>query len=155
MKVLKLYLLCIVISFEFLVLLVGVFLFTQQELVGFLSSKISDNSELLKYVALVLPATSIFYVFRESRNLLFPKDDEKKVLQGWQDYWKLKIRFNIGLFYSITFALIGATALILGFKINEPVGFTLVLISVAGSSIVAASIYFALIRLSEIFRSNN
>ncbi|MEK6760196.1 MAG: hypothetical protein AABY51_10535 [Deltaproteobacteria bacterium] len=151
MKILKCYLFCIVISSEFLVLLIGVFLFTQQELIGFLSSKISDNSELLKYVAL-LPATLVVYVFKESKTLLFPKDDEKKVLQGWQDYWKLKIRFNIGLLYSITFAFIGVTALIFGFKINEPVGFTLVLISVAGGLIVVAHIYFAIIKLSEIFR---
>lgn len=154
MKVLKLYLFSTVISFEFLVLLFGVFLFTQQELVGFLSSKISDNMELLNYVALV-PATSVVYVFRESRSLLFPEDDEKKVLQVWQDYWKWKICFNIGLFYSIIFALIGATAFIFGFKINEPVGFTLVFISVVGGSIVATSIYFAIIKLSEIFRSNS
>lgn len=152
MRVLKEYLLVIVVSFEFVVLLLGAafFFFWPDERVILLSSKLTDNSEILKHVAL-LPLGIALWVFAEARKLLFPEEDSMKILQSWPDYWKWKIHFKVGLFYSLFFAVLGFITWVLGYKVVEAKGFVLLATSVIGGLVVAVSIYQARIEQSEIF----
>ena len=140
----------VILSFEFIILLIGVvILFFWPELAITLSRNFSDSSEFLKYIALV-PSFLAVWVFTESRKLLFPEEDQIKILQSWPDYWKWKIRFIVGLSYSVLYAAMGFAVWALGYKFTEPKGFILMATSLAGQFVVVLSVYVARIKQSEI-----
>ncbi len=154
MEVIKQYILVVIISIEFIIILLAIsFILFFPDLVIPLSSKLDNNKDVLKYVAL-LPAALTIWVFKESRILLFPEEDINKSLQKWKDYWKWKIHFQVGLFYAVFFAITGLTTWIIGLKITEPTGFIMLLGSVLGGLVVVVSIYMARISQSEILLNN-
>jgi hypothetical protein len=155
MKVVKEYAVAFTISFEFLVLVICVLaLLFWFEGIRVISSKIPDDAEVLKHFAL-LPSAFLGWVFIEAKKLLFPEHDKKAILHDWPDYWQLKVYFNVGLLYAFLFAVIGLVVWVLGFKINEPMGFALLLTSIIGGLIVVVSVYMAKIRISEILIGAN
>jgi hypothetical protein len=155
MKVVKEYFIATVISFEFLILAISVLvLLGWPDRVQAISSNLVDTPEILKHFAL-LPSAFAGWVFVESKKLLFPEFDKKTILQEWPGYWRLKVHFNVGLFFAFIFAVIGLVVWVLGYKVNEPVGFVLLLTSVAGGFVVVISVYLAKINISEILISAN
>lgn len=144
------YLRAIVVSFEFVILLLGmIFILFWQERINTLSVHLVDNLDLQKYL-IGLSVACVGWVFIESRKLLFPEEVKKKVFQSWPDYWKWKIYFFVGLVYSVLFALIGCLAWLLDYKVFEPKGFVMFFVSVFGGLVVALTVYLARIGLSEI-----
>lgn len=153
MKILKEYFMAAIISFEFLILLVGCALFFVQHKVQIVSSQLSDTPEILKHIAL-LPSAMAVWTFNENKKLLFPDEDEGAILQKWPDYWKLKIYFKVSLAYALLFAAIGLGVWLLGYKVTDPKGFTPLVVSVIGAFIVVMATYFAKIQQREILLSN-
>ena len=150
MKALAQYILAAVVSFEFVVIALAVALiFVWPNMVAPISSLLGDDADVLKHIAL-LPSGLAIWVFTESRKLLFPDEDKKRILQKWGDYWKWRIHFNVGVFYAVLFAGTGLISWALGTKASTPAGFVILLAPVIGAFIVALSVYLARITLSEI-----
>lgn len=140
----------LVMSFEFVILVIGTLLLIMcQNSMESISSKLPTDQEVLKHLAL-LPSGFAAWVFVRSRELLFPEDGKGIILQQWPDYWRLKAHFHVSLLYTVLFAAIGSFVWVLGYSINEPIGFTLLLVSIVGGLVVASTVYLAKIRISEI-----
>ena len=150
MKSLVAYFLATFVSLEFLVGAVAALAiaFLQDE-VGSVSSRIPDNQELLKHLAL-LPSAVLAYSFAEARKLLLSPERSSPVLRDWPDYWKLKVHVKVAVLYAIGFAAEGLVAWSFGYQVYEPVGFVLVVSSIVGAVVVAFSVYTASIELDEI-----
>jgi hypothetical protein len=149
MKVLSQYILAAVISFEFVIItLAFALVLFWPNLISPVSSLLGNDADFIKHAAL-LPSALAIWVFSESRKLLFPDEDKKRVLQQWEDYWKWRIHFNVGIFYVVLFAGSGLTFWALGIKVNTETGFVVLLTPIIGSLIVALSVYLARITLSE------
>jgi len=147
------YLKVIVISFEFLILLIGLSIFFfWPELATILSKKLLENSDLLQYAKWLRAGQVglVIWTLKESRRMILPKKDKQDIFQDWPDYWKFKIHCYVALFYTILFLLIPFIALVLDYKITKPSGFILLAMSLTGQIMVLISIYFASIRQSEL-----
>lgn len=155
MKTIKEYFLAAIVSLEFLILIVGSTLYFIQDWVQLISSRLSDTPEILQHVSL-LPFAMAVWTFNENKKLLFPDEEDKEdiALQKWPDYWKLRIYFNVSLMYAVAFTAVGIYVWILGYKITDPKGFILLVVSVIGAFVVAGSTYFARIQQKEILLNN-
>ncbi len=150
MKTISQYILVTIVSVEFVIILLALaFIFVWPDIITSVSSLLGDSSDVLKHIALI-PSALAIWVFSESRKLLFPDEDQNKILQKWDDYWKWRIHFNVGIFYALIFAAAGLIAWAMGAKVNNPIGFVILLSTVVGSLVVAFSVYMARITLSEI-----
>jgi len=150
MKVLAQYIVATFISFEFVIIALALaIVLVWPNIITPVSSLLGDDAEVLKHIAL-LPSALAIWIFTESRKLLFPDEDNKRILQRWGDYWKWKIHFNVAIFYAVIFAGAGLISWALGVKANTATGFVLLLTSILGALIVALSVYLARITLSEI-----
>lgn len=150
MKVLAQYILAAVVSFEFVIIVFAVALvFFWPNMVAPVSSLLGDDANVMEYMAL-LPSALAIWVFAESRKLLFPDEDKKRILQQWDNYWKWRIHFNVGIFYAALFAGAGLISWALGVKVNTTTGFVYLFAPIIGALIVALSVYLARITLSEI-----
>lgn len=154
MKTLSQYIIAAVVSFEFVVIVLALaFVFVWPNSVSPVSSLLGNDAEVLKHIAL-LPSALAIWVFTESRKLLFPEEDKKRILQQWGDYWKWRVHFNVGIFYAVLFAGFGLIAWAFGLKVNTTTGFVILIAPVIGGLIVALSIYMSRITLSEILICN-
>ena len=150
MKTIAHYFQVIIVSVEFVIIVLALaFAFVWPDKVAPVTTLLGDNSDVLKHIAL-LPSILAIWVFNESRKLLFPDEDKKKVIQQWDDYWKWRIHFNVALFYALLFAATGIISWAMGAKVNSPTGFVILSATVVGALVVAISVYFARIKLSEI-----
>jgi hypothetical protein len=150
MKAISQYILVTIISVEFVIITLALaFILVWPDTISPVSSYLGDDADVLKHMAL-LPTALAIWVFSEARKLLFPDEDKSKVLQKWDDYWKWRIHFNVGIFYALFFAATGLISWIMGAKVSNPIGFVVLVAAVAGAMAVAFSVYMARITLSEI-----
>lgn len=100
MKVLY-YLRVFFVSFEFLTLVTAYFVYSLAEdfLANYLSST-TLNEDALKWIVL-FPVTIIGWILKEGVSVLFPDEKLVKIFHEWPDFWKLKVHFNVGLFYCL------------------------------------------------------
>ncbi len=147
------YLRVIFFSFEFVILLIALWIITQQP--AFMEpifTRISIEGEDFRYIAFV-PLTIFMWIFWKSNELLFPSEDEKKILQKWKHYNKLKSHFYVTFLWAIFFASASLIAFFMKIQPNILLGFCVYVFSIIGIIYVALSVYFAKIRIKEIFLS--
>lgn len=108
----------------------------------------SFDSQALQWLALY-PLGLAAWVFQSGSLVLFPSEKADKILHEWPDYWKLKAHFNIGIIYSIFWAVSAATPWTLG-SFNTAYGAISLAASILGASISALSFYQANLTLREI-----
>ena len=142
------------VSLEFLVSLGGlaVFWFYPAQL-AWLSNRIGSQAEVLKYAGF-LAAGLLVYDAKVVRSILLPDADKRTVLQGWDFYWNLKCGAVTGLIYGALFALAGVVALLFDWKAPEAYQSAFLLTGVIGGFTVSGSLYFANIRIEELFRQH-
>jgi len=140
----------VVISFEFLIVIISVFLINVYgEMLNPLIKEIQINDEVLKWLML-LPAGLLGWSFVQTQSLLFPDGEFAKILHMWPSYSKLKIHCVVGLIYAVLFLIIGLFPLFIKDSLNTAAGFIMLFCGVAGESVVALSIYSAQISVKEI-----
>jgi hypothetical protein len=145
----------IFISPEFLVVIAGVALacvFPRECI--WISQRISQQPELLKY-AWLLPAGLVAYDLNVAKSILLPDADKKMLLQGWQRYWELKSTTTVGVLYGFGFAVAGLVTMAFDWKVPASHQSATLLTAVIGAVAVAASLFYAQIRIEELFREHN
>ncbi len=148
---LKEYARVIIISFEFLLIIIAIFFYFNPDYVIPFSSAISENADLIKHISW-FPIAMFIWVFKEAKKILSHEEDIEKVMQIWPDYWKLKVHFYVGLAYSFLFALAGLIVFAMGYTISTPKGFVLLISPVCGGVVVVWSFFRAQMEQMEIFR---
>jgi hypothetical protein len=145
----------VVISVEFIIILVAItlYLFFSDYIIS-LTALISEKTEIIKHLALV-PSFITVAVFKKGRSLLFPEKDKKEILQHWPDYFKLRIGFEVATIYSVVFATIGFIGWTLDWSKSSPVPALSLFTALSGSTIVFYTIYKADIKINEIFIKEN
>jgi len=137
------------ISFEFLVIITSYFILTHQsEKISLFLRASSFNPQALQWLALY-PLGLAAWVFQSGSRVLFPSETADKILHEWPDYWKLKAHFNIGIIYSIFWAVSAATPWALGYFYTA-YGAIFLAASILGASISALSFYQANLTIREI-----
>lgn len=150
MKYLFEYLRAIIISFEFLFIILGIsFGVWWQEPIAALGVRLNSSEEMLKYLSFV-PLGLGISCLNESRKLLFPDHDRKEILHEWPNYWKLRVVFNVTFIYSCLFALAGLIAWFLSFSTKNPHHLSFIIFSILGSLSVTISVYWARVNMDEI-----
>lgn len=140
----------LLVSLEALVLLLTTLiwiLFAEQ--LQSLANSLSINEDFLSFMFLA-PVGIGVWVVNESRQLLQEDKESIKLLTAWPDYPKLKIHVWIGLIYSLIFAAISLASWAAQSDVSNGAGLLILLASIAGQLIVAASVYAARIRIREL-----
>ena len=142
------------ISPEFLVSVVGLALcvFCPSWFV-WLSDRVGHQAELLKYAGL-LPAGLAAYDLKVAKGVLLPDADKRTVLQGWPRYWEMKCGVVVGLLYGAIFAVAGIIALLFDWKSPATHQSALLITSVAGALTVSVTLFFAQLKVEELFRQH-
>ncbi len=142
------------VSPEFLIMVAGLaaFAFCPSWLL-WLSGRIGHQAELLKYFGL-LPAGLVVYDTTIVKSVLFPGADKNTILQRWQLYGDLKCGGVVALLYGVAFAVAGIAALLFDWQSPAPSQSALLITSVVGALTVSATLYFAHIRMEEVFRAS-
>jgi hypothetical protein len=155
MKVLIEYIRTLVISFEFVLIILCAYMgFAQLDALRVLIRYVNINGEPLKYVAL-LPAGILVWNLALMRKIRFPERDSKKILQNWTGYYKLRVILDVALFYSVLFAVTGASIWITVTLFSPEICVLVLLGSFVGASIVGLSCYDAEIQVNEAFSKQN
>ena len=138
----------LIISFEFLLILVGlvVFFFYDWMLSDF--GKLSLNDDALKW-AFVLPLTIVAATLKEGVSILFPNEEKAKAFSEWPDYWKLKAHFNVGISTSIVLG-VSCFLIWIGNKLEENNWLFLFSIFTASLLVNAYSFYLAKIKIKSL-----
>jgi len=138
------------ISFEFLIVVISVFLVNVYgETINALIKEIQINDEILKWLMFV-PAGLFVWSFSKAKLLLFPDGHFSKILHKWPDYRKLKIHFWVAIIYSVLFLIASLLPLFIKDGLNTGTGFIVFFCGLVGESIVAFCIYLAQIAVDEI-----
>lgn len=154
MKQVKTILRAILISPELLVTVIGAGLcYFWPEWFIWLSRRIGQEAELLKYIGL-LPAGLVAYDLTITKDVLLPAADKRNILQGWPRYHEFKATVFSGIFYACIFAVGGIAALLFDWKAPAPYQSAVLVIALAGSLTVAATLFNAHIKMEEVFREN-
>ncbi len=118
-----------------------------------LSERIGQQSDLLKYAGL-LPAGLVAYDLKVARSILLPDADKRTVLQGWSRYWDVKCAISVGLLYGVAFAVAGLFTMLFDWKTPASHQSAVLLTSVSGALTVSATLFYANIRMEELFREH-
>ena len=121
---------------------------------GWLSERIGNQAELLKYFGL-LPVGLVVYDTTVVKNILMPEADKKNVLQAWDLYFDFKLGCIVGLAYAGVFSVTGVCCLFFDWKVAEPYQSSFLLTSVVGAITVSATLYFSHIKIEELFRKHS
>jgi len=143
------------ISPEFLVCLSGiaVYNFFPGQLV-WLSGRIGDKAELLKYLGL-LPFGLVAYDSNVIRDILMPHSDKKIIFQKWEFYADIKWGCIVALLYAVLFGVVGCACLLFDWKAAVAYQSGFLLTSIVGALTVSASLYFTHIKIEELFRQHS
>ena len=143
------------ISPEFLVCLSGlaVYNFFPGQLV-WLSGRIGDQAELLKYLGL-LPFGLVVYDSNAIKDILMPHSDKKIVFQKWEFYSDIKSGCIVALLYAALFGVVGLACLLFDWKAPAAYQSGFLLASIAGALVVSASLYVTHIKIEELFRQHS
>lgn len=154
MKQTKAILRAILISPELLVSVIGASLcFFWPEWFVWLSGRIGQEAELLKYFGL-LPAGLVAYDLSIAKDILLPAADKRNILQGWPHYREFKGTVFSGILYACIFTVGGIAALLFDWKTPAAYQSAVLVIALAGSLTVAATLFNAHIKMEEVFREN-
>ncbi len=138
------------ISFEFLLLLVGlVIYFYLENLIGNFALPFRLNSEFVNWLMLV-PSSLFVWIFLEVRSLLIGDKESIRVLLDWDDYWMLKTHTLINLIYSSIFLLFSMIPVLVEGWIKDGRFLLIFSIGFLGLLISARDIFFASIKLKEL-----
>lgn len=143
------YIFVVVISYEFVTVAIAALLaFAWTQPVELLLLHVKLSPESMKLLSL-LPGFITAWILKECKTILFPGDGKDKVIQEWEDYWKLKAHFNVTLFYAALFASIAATPWIFAIDITSIKIFPFYMSAIIGQFLVAHSVYTAQIDIKE------
>ena len=118
-----------------------------------LSERIGRQVELLKY-AWLLPAGLVAYDLKVAKGILLPDADKRTVLQGWAHYWELKYAVVAGLLHGAIFAVAGIVTMLCDWKNPAAHQSAVLVTSVSGAVTVSATLFFANIKVEELFREH-
>jgi Na+-transporting NADH:ubiquinone oxidoreductase subunit NqrB len=118
-----------------------------------LSDRIGHQAELLKYLGL-LPTGLMVYDSTIVKSILLPEADKSTILQSWQLYGNLKCGTVVALLYGIAFVVAGMAALLFNWQRPAPSQSALLITSIVGALTVSGTLYFAQIRIEELFREH-
>ena len=119
-----------------------------------LSNRIGGQAELLKYFGL-LPVGLLVYNTNAVKSILMPEADKLNALQSWELYPDFKLGCVIGLAYAIGFTGAGIACLLFDWKMPQAYQSAFLLTSITGALTVSATLYFAHIRIEELFRRHS
>lgn len=142
----------IIVSFEFVVCLGGILVYTfWPSQLAWMSQYVGESKEFLKYFCL-LPIGLVVYDSKYVKSILFPKSDTKSYLQKWDMYFDFKMGCVVGLIYAICFAVLGLVCFFFDWSLPSAFQSAILLTSIFGSVIVTASFYLHSIKVEEVFR---
>ncbi len=92
------------ISFEFLILIISfaLYIYFKADISSYFIN-INVNGDALKWI-IAYPVSIAGWIFKNGSSVIFPDEKSNRALHEWQEYWKLKAHFNIGLLYCILFS---------------------------------------------------
>jgi len=138
------------ISFEFLILLIGLSLNLYfQKNIDHIVQLFELNSEFLKYI-IVAPFALLVFIFNDVRSMLVGDKDSTRVLAEWNDYWMLKTHTAINLTYTMIFLVISVVPWFTKLGINDGRNLLFFVTGLCGLLISARDIYAANIRVKEL-----
>jgi len=139
------------VSPEFVLILLAIVLYKYfNDFIFNFTEPLRKNSEAIRYLSL-MPAGLAVWIFTKGKSLLFPEKDKKEILHNWPDYWKLRLGFDVSLFYSGLFVLTGFISWVLDWSIKDSLPVMMSLTSVLGSAIVCYTVYKSQITVNELF----
>jgi len=143
------------VSPEFLVCVTGAALciFLPDKFV-WLSERIGNQAELLKYFGF-LPVGLVIYDSTVVKTILMPESDKRNDFQKWERYADFKCGCIVGLVFAVIFGIAGIASFFFDWKIPAPFQSAFLLTSIAGAVTVSTSLYFAQIRIEELFRKHS
>lgn len=140
----------LLISFEFLILLIGLSLYIYfQKNIDHIVQSLELNSDFLNYIIAAPFALSAF-IFKDVRSMLVGDKDSTRVLTDWNDYWMLKTHTAINLIYTVIFLLISVVPWFTKLGINDGRNLLLFVTGLCGLLISARDIYASNIRVKEL-----
>lgn len=150
MKILY-YLRVVVLSWEFVLLfggfiLIGVF----PEKINAFAPSLNVNNDMLKLLMFV-PIALLVWSAKQYQELFIGENKDAKALINWPDFWKIKAVFYVALTYGLVFCIFAVVSLLTENKTLQGSNLIIFAGTCLGSFIVAGSIYFARIHISELF----
>jgi hypothetical protein len=145
----KYYLRVFFISVEFLCLLSGfaIFLFWGEQ-INELLIEVKLNTKALDAVY-IYPISVTVWMLSIGKTVLFPDEATNKILHQWNDYWKLKVHFNVGIFYSLFLCFINVLIWLFG-NITSSLGALAFVSCFFAISVSALSFYQANLSIREL-----
>jgi hypothetical protein len=120
---------------------------------AFLSGRIGSQAELLKYLGL-LPAALVAFDLRFGKSVVLPDADKQTMLQNWPRYAELRCSVMIGVLYGFIFAVAGIAALLFDWRSPAAYQSAVLVTSLAGALTVSATLFYAHVKIEELFREN-
>lgn len=140
----------LVIAPEFVVVLVAAFfVYLEPEWVIAVSELLGSAPDGVKYIAIV-PVGLFIWCIRQSRQILFPSEDVKGILQEWPRFSTLKTRVLLGVFYQVLFSISGVGAWLASPNLSSPTAVVFLAMAIIGSFVGAVTFYLASIMVREI-----
>ena len=143
----------IFISLEFLLILTGISLILHDENNYIDRLIISTDDDFSKWL-IGLPLALIVWNIKESALTLNFSGTHAKKLLNWNSYWKLKIHISASIFYAVSFLMINLFSWLAYSGLKTPMGIYFYTLGTLGQMIVAASLYFAKLRIFEILNKH-
>lgn len=138
------------ISPEFLLIALACYLFHQPIINNaIIEIQIFKESEFAKWLAIAPISLGIFNI-KSIKASNFLKEDSKRIILEWPNYWKIKIHLLISFIYSVVFILISAYALIFFTKDKIPFFTYIFIIGFIGECILYTTIHFAEDKILEL-----
>lgn len=119
-----------------------------------LSERIGTQAELLKYFGL-LPVGLFVYDSAVAKSILLSDSDKRGYFQKWEDYEDFKSGCMVALCYAVLFGITGVACFFFDWKRPSAHQSAFLLTSIAGALTVSATLYFAHIKIEEIFRQHS
>ena len=151
MRILKEYIRTIVVSLEFLIVLItAALVYYRPAFIGTLRTNLNLTPDIMRYFA-IAPATCLGLILNDARKVLFPAKDKKERLQSWEQYWKLRVTINVAILYAVFFLLVALFAWINTSAKYDDVTLLLIVGAILGSGVDYLSVYNAELMMNELF----
>lgn len=139
------------VSFEMLTLISAITLMIRfDEVATLFAQELTFNVEIIKYLAL-LPFGIFIWIAKESKELMFAEKENTKLLVNWPDYWRFKTHIYVTLIFALIFVVTSNIPWFLKAGISDGKGLILFFFSIIGILIVAIHVFFAQLKVKEIF----
>jgi hypothetical protein len=140
----------LVISIEFLMLLIGWLIYSKcgVEIDGF-AKAIKVNQKYIEGIMIIPPGIFV-WILNEVRLMRVGDKDLTKILVTWPNYWMLKTHTCIQIIYSVIFLFMASIPWLTEYDIHSGIGFILFIIGSVGLGYSGLNIYWAGIHVKEI-----